>query len=58
MQHTEWKVSKYGGFSCPYFPVFSPNTGKQGPEKTSFFDTSQAVTANQTTAKYDNPRIW
>ena len=38
-----WKVSKYGVFSDPYFPVFglntkylsvfSPNTGKYGPEK-------------------------
>ena len=28
-----WKVSKYGVFSGPYFPVFellSPNTGKNG----------------------------
>ena len=26
------KVSKYGLISGPYFPVFSPNTGKYGPE--------------------------
>ena len=26
--HTAWEVSKYGVFSSPYFPVFSPNTGK------------------------------
>ena len=28
------KCSKYGVFSGPYFPVsvFSPNTGKYGPE--------------------------
>ena len=26
-------MSKYGVFSGPYFPVFSPNTGKYGPEK-------------------------
>ena len=31
---TAWEVSKYGVFSGPYFPVFSPNTGKYGPEKT------------------------
>ena len=30
---TAWKWSKYGVFSGPYFPVFSPNTGKYGPEK-------------------------
>ena len=36
-----WKVSKYGFFSGPYFPVsvFSPNTGKYGPEKTPYLDT-------------------
>ena len=28
-----WKVSKYGVFSDPYFPVFGLNTGKYGPEK-------------------------
>ena len=27
------KVSKYVLFSGPYFPVFSPNTGKYGLEK-------------------------
>ena len=26
------EVSKYGDFSGPYFPVFSPNVGKYGPE--------------------------
>ena len=26
----EWKVSKYGVFSGPYFPVFWLNTGKYG----------------------------
>ena len=40
---TAWKVSKYGVFSGPYFPVFSPNTGKYGPEKTSYLDTFDAV---------------
>ena len=35
---TAWKVSKYGVFSGPYFPVF-------GPEKTSYLDTFHAVNA-------------
>ena len=26
MAHTAWKVSKYGVFSVPYFPVFGLNT--------------------------------
>ena len=26
-------------FSGPYFPLFSPNAGKCGPEKTSYLDT-------------------
>ena len=30
-----WKLSKYGVFSSPFFPVFGPNTGKYGPEKNS-----------------------
>ena len=29
-------MSKYGVFSGPYFHVFSPNTGKYGPEKTPY----------------------
>ena len=36
-------VSKYGVFSGSYFPVFSPNTGKHGPEKTPYLDTFHAV---------------
>ena len=36
-------MSKYGVFSGPYFPVFSPNTGKYEPEKTPFLDTFHAV---------------
>ena len=31
------------GFSGLYFPVFSPNAGKHGPEKTSYLDTFHAV---------------
>ena len=54
--HTAWKVSRYGVFSGPYFPVFGLNTerysvslriqsecGKIGPEKTSYLDTFHAV---------------
>ena len=37
--YTAWKLSKYGVFSGPYFTVFSPNTGKYGPEKTLYLDT-------------------
>ena len=40
---TTRKVSKYRVIPGPYFPVFSPNTGKYGPEKTSCLDTSHAV---------------
>ena len=32
------KVSKYGVFSGPYFPVFSLNSGKYGPGKTPYLD--------------------
>ena len=44
-----WKVSKYGVFPGPYFPVFvlntefSPNTGKYRPEETPYFDIFHAV---------------
>ena len=34
--HTSWKVSKYGAFSGPYFPVFEP-------EKTPYLYTFHAV---------------
>ena len=39
---TAFKASKCGVFSCPYFPVFTPNTGNDGPEKTSYLDTFHA----------------
>ena len=42
-QFTVWKVIKYGVFSAPYFPIFSPNTGKYGQEKTPYLDTFHAV---------------
>ena len=41
-EDTARKVSKYGVFSGPYFPVFSPNTGKYGPD-TPYVDTFYAV---------------
>ena len=34
---TAWKVSKYRVSSGPYFPIFSPNTGKCEPGKNSAF---------------------
>ena len=37
------KVSKYGVFSGPYFPVFELNTEKYGPEKTPYLDTFHAL---------------
>ena len=40
---TARKVSKYGVISGQYFPVFSPNTGKYGPEITPYLDTIQAM---------------
>ena len=36
-------MSKYGVFSGLNFPVFSPNAGKYGPEKTPYLDTFHAV---------------
>ena len=40
---TAQKECRYGLFFCPYFPVFRLNTGKYGPEKTSYLDTFLAV---------------
>ena len=43
-QHvTAWKVSEYEVISGPYFPIFSPNTGQYGPEKTLYLDTFHGV---------------
>ena len=36
-------MSKYGVFSGPYFPVFSPNAGKYGPEKSPDLGTFHTV---------------
>ena len=68
---TAWKVSKYGVISGPYFPafglntgiypinsVFSPNTGKYGPEITPYFGTFHAVGLFQYLIKaLKNPRV-
>ena len=43
VMNTAWKVSKYEVFSGPYFPVFSPNSGKHRPEKNPYLDTFDAV---------------
>ena len=40
-------MSKYRISSGPYFPVFSRNTGKHGPEKTPYLDIFCAVRTNQ-----------
>ena len=37
------KVSNYGVFSSPYFPVFGLNIEKYGPEKSSYLDSFHAV---------------
>ena len=36
-------MSKYRVVSGSYFPVFSPNTGKYGPEITPYLKTFHAV---------------
>ena len=43
---TAWKMFKYGVISGPYFPVFSPNTGKYGLEITLYLETFHAVYKN------------
>ena len=42
---TAGKMSKYGDFGGPHFPVFSPNKGKYRPEKAPHLDTFHAVCA-------------
>ena len=36
-------MSEYEVFSGPYFPVLGLNTGKNGPENTSYLDTFHIV---------------
>ena len=43
MLFTGWKMFKYGVFSGPYFPVFSPKTVKYVPEKTPYLDNFHTV---------------
>ena len=38
----------------PYFPVFSANTGKYGPEKTPHLETFHAVSSSHFTCKVAN----
>ena len=40
-------MSKYGVISGPYFPVFTPNAEKYGPEITPYLDTFHTVTFTQ-----------
>ena len=47
ISYTALKVSKYRVFSGPHFPVFSPNTGTYGSEKTPYLDTFHAVLIHQ-----------
>ena len=37
------KMSKYGVFSGPYFPLFRLNIGTYQPEKTPYLDTLHGV---------------
>ena len=48
MLYTLREESKYGVLSGPYFPVFSPNTGKCGLGKTPYLDTFYAVASMST----------
>ena len=41
--HIAWKLSKYGLFTRPYFPICGLNTGKYGLESTPYFDTFHTV---------------
>ena len=50
IQHTAWKVFKYGVISGPYFAVF-------GPEITLYLDTFHAVTMNIITTFVPNETI-
>ena len=43
LSFTAYKVCKYGVFPGPYFPAFSPNIGKYGPEENPYLDTFHAV---------------
>ena len=53
-------MSKYGVISGRYFPVFSPNTVKYGPEMTPYLGTFHAVNVfkNMDSICSVYPRIW
>ena len=57
---TAWKVSKYGAFSGPYFPVFGLNTdtGKYGPEKTPYLNTFLSVCHYASDRLFEWPHGW
>ena len=50
-------VLKYGVFCGPYFPVFSPNMGKYGPEKTLYLDTFQAAINDQSSHQKESSKL-
>ena len=54
MSHTTWKVSRYRFIPGPYFPVFSPNTGKYGPKTTPYFDIFHTVSKKLLHKVYTN----
>ena len=46
-------------FSGPFFPVFSPNAWKYGPEKTPYLDILRAVTTTtQTLDRSSHPQVF
>ena len=45
-------MPKYGFFSGPYFSVFSPITGKYGPEETPYLEIFHAVSTLHLTVIY------
>ena len=52
-------MSEYEVISGPYFPVFSPNTGKYGPEITPYLSTFHAVHGDASMHKnYDRTRVF
>ena len=46
LRTTALKVSRHGVISDSYFPEFSPNAGKYGPDITPYLDTFHAVYLN------------
>ena len=52
---TSWKLAKYRLISGPYSPAFGLNTGKYGPEITSYLDTFHSVSGISTRLKCE---VW